>query len=212
MHRKLGQAYLRSRDLADCKRLQDGVHTTASADITPTGTPVLSFGDKTQRKRDKRFRVKGSCQPGSSCLRPVHKQLISGQKRRQKSASNKSEVLCGVSTLQNGRYFSTERSVETKRLDGQAGSKGCVLLCLNKRGFQAVSSLQVGKLHKGIQLLSNWIRPSSSKIFKPVLAFLRKRGMRLIIYKDGIIILNQNQQDLIKDRDTVIFILQFWGL
>ena len=35
--------------------------------------------------------------------------------------------------------------------------------------------------------------------------------MRLIIYIDNIIILNQNQQDLIKDRDTVIFILQCLG-
>ena len=37
-----------------------------------------------------------------------------------------------------------------------------------------------------------------TKIFRPFVAFLRKRGMCLIIYIDDIIILNQNQQDLIK--------------
>ena len=85
LHRKLGQTYLRSRDLADCKRLQDGVHTTASADITPMGTPALSFRDETNRKRDKRLRVKGGCLPGSSCSRPVHKQFVSSQKERRQN-------------------------------------------------------------------------------------------------------------------------------
>ena len=142
--------------------------------ITPTGTPVLSFRDKTNRERDKRLRVKGGCQPGSYCSRLVHKQLFSSQKeRRQKSASNKSEAvewLCGVSALQNGRYFSPERSVETKRLDSQAGAEGYVLLCPNAQGLQEVSSLQVGKLHKGIQLPSIWIGPSSWQIHEDIQA------------------------------------------
>ena len=40
-----------------------------------------------------------------------------------------------------------------------------------------------------------------TKIFKPVLAFLQKKGMCLIIYINNKIILSQNQQDLIKDRE-----------
>ena len=112
--------------------------------------------------------------------------------------------------LQNGRYFSPERSVEIKRLDGQAGSEGWILLCPDAHGLHEISSFQVGKFHKGTQLPFIWLRPAPrkfTKIFKPVLAFLQKRGMRLIIYEDNIVILNQDQQDLIKDRDTVIFIL-----
>ena len=142
----------------------------------PMGTPVLNFRDKTNRKRDKGLRVKKGCHPVSSCSRPVHRQFISSQKeRRQKSASNKSgavEWLCGVSALQNGRYFSPERSVETKRLDGQAESESLdrVLLCPNAQGLQEVSSLQVGKLHNGIQLPSIWIRPSSSQIHRDIQA------------------------------------------
>ena len=94
LHRKLGQTYLRSRKLADCKGFQVGVHTTASADNTPRGTRVLSFREKLIEKDIKDLESNGDCKPSSSYSRPVHKQLISCQeKRRQKSASNKSEAV-----------------------------------------------------------------------------------------------------------------------
>ena len=110
-----------------------------------------------------------------SWVPPVQDQFISNlflvkKKDGKKSASNKSEAvewLSGVSVLQNGRYFSPERSVETKRLDSQAGSEGHVLMY---QGLREVSSLQVGKLHKGIQLPFIWIRPSSSQIHKDIQA------------------------------------------
>ena len=47
-----------------------------------------------------------------------------------------------------------------------------------------------------------------TKLFRPVLALLRKMGMRLVIYIDDIIILNQSRTALLQDRDTVIFLLQ----
>ena len=148
--------------------------TQQPVQTSPPWEHQFSVSETKLIERDKGLRVKVGCQPGSSCSRPVHKQLISSQKeRRQKLASNKSEAvewLCGVSALQNGRYFSPERSDETKRLDGQAGSEGRVLLCPNAQGLQEVSSLQVGKLHTGIQLPSIWIRLSSSQIHKDIQA------------------------------------------
>ena len=138
------------------------------------GIPVLSCRERTNRKRAKRLRIKGGCQLGFSCSRPVHKQFISGQEKRgQKSASNKSEAvewLFGLSALQNGKCFSPEKSVETNRLDGQAGSEGCILLCPNAQGLQEISSFQVGKPHKGIQLPSIWSRPSPSQIHEDIQA------------------------------------------
>ena len=153
---------------------------------TPPREHKFSVSEKkTNRKGDRRLRIKGGCQPlsrikggcqsGSSCSRPVHKQLISSQeKRRKKSANNKCEAfewLCGVSVLQNGRYFSPERSVETKRLDGQAGSEGRILLCPDAQGLQEISSfVSSGELQEGIQLPSIWLRPSPSQIHEDIQA------------------------------------------
>ena len=50
-----------------------------------------------------------------------------------------------------------------------------------------------------------------TKLFRPVLALLWKMGMRLVIYTDEIIILNQSHTALLQDRDTVIFLLQCLG-
>ena len=119
------------------------------------GTRVLSFREKKLIEKEiKDLESKGGCHPGSSCSRPVHIQLIASQeKRRRKPASHKSEAaewLCGGLALQNGRYFKPERSVETRRLDGQAGSEGRILLCPDAQGLQKIPSFQVGKLQKGI--------------------------------------------------------------
>ena len=50
-----------------------------------------------------------------------------------------------------------------------------------------------------------------TKLFRPVLAFLRKMGMRLVIYIDDIIILNQSCMALLQDRDMVVILLQCLG-
>ena len=49
-----------------------------------------------------------------------------------------------------------------------------------------------------------------TKLFRPVLALLRKMGIRLLIYIDDII-LNQSRTALLQDRHTVIFLLQCLG-
>ena len=50
-----------------------------------------------------------------------------------------------------------------------------------------------------------------TKILKPVVVFLRRRGIRLIIYLDDILILNNSFSALEKERDTVIQILELAG-
>ena len=43
-----------------------------------------------------------------------------------------------------------------------------------------------------------------TKIMKPVIALLRRIGVRLVIYLDDILLLNQSQDGLQKDRDTLL--------
>ena len=47
-----------------------------------------------------------------------------------------------------------------------------------------------------------------TKLLKPVMAILRKLGLRILTFLDDIIILNQNQDVLIQDRDSIIWLLQ----
>ena len=50
-----------------------------------------------------------------------------------------------------------------------------------------------------------------TKIMKPIIAFLRRMGIRLIIYLDDILLLNQSKEGLMKDRDSLIWLLHNLG-
>lgn len=51
-----------------------------------------------------------------------------------------------------------------------------------------------------------------TKLLKPAMAMMRKLGMRVIIYLDDCLIMNQDRERLLKDRDTALFIFQMLGL
>jgi hypothetical protein len=50
-----------------------------------------------------------------------------------------------------------------------------------------------------------------TKILKTVMAFLRRQGIRLVIYLDDILILNESKIGLKADVNTVIDLLQSLG-
>ena len=50
-----------------------------------------------------------------------------------------------------------------------------------------------------------------TKIMKPIVAFLRRLGVRIIIYLDDMIILNQNSTELMKDLNSLLFLLTRLG-
>ena len=50
-----------------------------------------------------------------------------------------------------------------------------------------------------------------TKLLKPVIAFLRRLGMRLIIYLDDILIMNQREQELLQDGKTTVNLLEHLG-
>ena len=50
-----------------------------------------------------------------------------------------------------------------------------------------------------------------TKLLKPVVAFLRRIGMRIVIYLDDMLIMNQSSTHLLRDRDTVLWVLQQLG-
>ena len=99
-------------------------------------------------------------------------------------------------------------------MDGQAGSEGRILLCLDAQRLQEISSFQVGKLHEGIQLPSIWLWPRPSQIHKDIQASSSippKEGNVLdYIHKQQ----NNPESESAgsdKRQGTVIFILQCLG-
>ena len=50
-----------------------------------------------------------------------------------------------------------------------------------------------------------------TKLLKPVVALLRRLGLRLIIYLDDIIVFNQTQEGIVRDRDSTLWLLQHLG-
>ena len=50
-----------------------------------------------------------------------------------------------------------------------------------------------------------------TKLLKPVVALLRRLGLRLVIYLDHIIVFNQTQEGILRDRDSTLWLLQHLG-
>ena len=50
-----------------------------------------------------------------------------------------------------------------------------------------------------------------TKLLKPVVALLRRLGLRLIVYLDDIIVFNQTQEGILRDRDSTLWLLQHLG-
>jgi len=50
-----------------------------------------------------------------------------------------------------------------------------------------------------------------TRLLKPIVGILRKLGIRVLIYLDDLIIMNQNPQDLIVERNSTLWLLQMMG-
>ena len=50
-----------------------------------------------------------------------------------------------------------------------------------------------------------------TKIMKPIIAFLRRLGVRVIVYLDDMILLNQDKEGLLRDRNSLLYLLMQLG-
>ena len=50
-----------------------------------------------------------------------------------------------------------------------------------------------------------------TKLLKPVVALLRRLGLRIIVYLDDIIVFNQTREKILRDRDSTLWLLQNLG-
>ncbi|CAC5416232.1 unnamed protein product [Mytilus coruscus] len=143
-------------------------------------------------------------------------QLVSKRKGRRKTGVSGNSQLegikqkCEISTFQNGRVPNGKKSPKKGGLDGQAGLEGSIHM------FAGV------KIAPKISALSTWSKDvlpfglgSGPRIFpevmKPFVALLRRIGIRIIIYLEDILILNQSKHGLVKDQNTLMWTLHCLG-
>jgi hypothetical protein len=84
----------------------------------------------------------------------------------------------------------------------------CVKICPTHRKF--LRFIWQGKMMQFCSLpfgLASAPR-TFTKVLKPVMALLRRVGLKVVIYLDDLLLMNQSQQGLIKDRDSVLWLLE----
>jgi hypothetical protein len=87
----------------------------------------------------------------------------------------------------------------------------CVKICPTHRKF--LRFIWQGKMMQFCSLpfgLASAPR-TFTKVLKPVMALLRRVGLKVVIYLDDLLLMNQSQQGLVKDRDSVLWLLESLG-
>ena len=102
------------------------------------------------------------------------------------------ELLFGNFPVQNGEYQEPEGCDPTRRLHGEVGSTRCISDSPNALISMQVFPLLLEWRGLRISIPPIWTSPSPTplhKLLKPLLGFLRERGVRIIIYLDDMLIL-----------------------
>ncbi|KAL9957098.1 hypothetical protein ACROYT_G038697 [Oculina patagonica] len=104
------------------------------------------------------------------------------------------EQFCCLSTFQNGGAALAKAFSPEGRLDDKNRSEGCLLYCANRSRAPAAPSFYLWGTRYHFTCLPFGLGPAPllfAKLLKPVVALLRRLGLRMIIYLDDIIIFNQ---------------------
>ena len=116
--------------------------------------------------------------------------------------------------FQNGGLPYGEGSGRVQRLDGKDRLERCLLSSTSDEGSPEIPPIPVAGVHLSVCLpfgLSCAPR-TFTKLMKPVVAFLRERGIRLIIYLDDILVLCNSRETLLSQLSLTKDLFQCLGL
>ena len=159
---------------------------------------------------------------GLSNEREVYQSNISGseERRREQTSDQPQEVEFphSVSTLQNGGIAPPQTYNSGKGFHDQDRSQRCLLLCTHEPAASAFPEVYLGGGGGGTRYqftcLPFGLAPAPlyfTKLLKPVVALLRRLGLRMIVYLDDIIVFNQTREGILQDRDSTLWLLQNLG-
>ena len=121
------------------------------------------------------------------------------------------ESICGGGALQGGGLPYGEEPRREQRLDDK---KGCSLSSSNASNSSEASPVPMDGEHLPVCCLPFGLSCAHTftKLMKPVVAFLRQRGIRLIVHLDNLIIFCNNQEMLTHQLTLIQELLYTSGL
>ena len=132
--------------------------------------------------------------------KPVSDQFLSSLflvlKRDEKSRPV-INLISQVRAFQNGRHSSSPRSASASGLAGENRFERCVLRDPNLDGSQEIPSIFLEGFSPGICMPPFGLAVAPrlfTKVLKPVVALLRRSAIRLIIYLDDLLFMNQSKE------------------
>ena len=162
------------------------------------------FVNGVQEDRGRNFGTltKGGLDKRNPRFRPVCKQFVFSSKTRRGFPPGDqfegSKRIPSVQPLQDGGNPSSARLNAPQRLVGQNRSQGCVF-----RGPHLGKSQEISPISLAPRVFT--------KIMKPVVALLRRTGIRLIIYLDDLLFMNSSKVGLQQDMTTAQYLLENLG-
>ena len=217
--RELEGDYIRPRDSGNGPGGEVGLRGTATVRETQTGGAQV----QQQGKGDVRCRDRGtdseeshrmSGVPETRILRPSVSQAEEGWLHEAGLQPETVEQVPEVSTLQNGKHGNGHHLDPEEGLVHQDRPQRCVLDGTGMSGRQEVPSICMERASVAVSSPGVWtgFGPRCfTKLMKPVVALLRRIGMRLTLFLDDALAMNQTREMGLRDRDSVLFLLQKLG-
>ncbi len=147
----------------------------------------------------------------SVCKPPVHCPKKGGDSYQSKIT----EPIYRISAFQNGRHSHVKKPFKTRGFSHKNRSKGCLPICPNLASPPKISTVRVEK--RDVEFSMSSLRTGKSppdlhkNIIKASCGSLRKMGIRLIIYLDDILIMDESKALAQKHTAVVASLLTSLG-
>ena len=202
-----------------CLRTRNKVQIYASSVKSPSAFQHVKRGGDTCWPRSAESSGKGCYRnlfPRSKSIHFHHlHHLEEGWGEKTSGRHARTESVCRVSSIQDGGYITAERYPLERRLHDKAGSSRCLLDYSS--GSKIKDLFKIFLEGRALSGHMSTIRPLSiSKVvhqdtLKPVIAFLRSLGIRLLIFLDDILIMADSPERAAEYTEIVIRVLESPG-
>ncbi|KAG1451194.1 hypothetical protein G6F56_008148 [Rhizopus delemar] len=135
-----------------------------------------------------------------------------GDEEKTNSELSTTEPIPSMRAFQDGGGTGIERNTGEGRLYVQDRPERCVRSCTNPLTFKKIFNLSKRRDRLPVPLLSFKLNNAPrifSKIMKHAIEPLRKEGIRLILYLDGLCILSKSQQDMQQTTSRLSYLKYF---
>lgn len=136
------------------------------------------------------------------------------QKEQTSDKFKKCQCIYSLRAFQNGRFTSCEGNVATKQLHVQNRSERCIFQYSIVSRVKEIRSVSLARKHVRVPMPLFRLRTCSSNIYTLLripIAILRRINIRIIVYLDDMLLINQTVEGVKMAKDPLIYLLQHLG-